>query len=257
MRSVIRVLCMMGVVLIGLSFGGGKVAAAQGAYNAKWIIKTYAENGQLHVLWEVTVWEVGQPSNTNQSVTKLACAVAPSVNIQFDHIEFAGNGAIHCSVPSFQAEVLNLSHGQLYLPAEIQSQDIYAEADFSFIDTTLGGLRTLFTHPDFNYAVGHSANTTAEARIGMQQLQIGPSFSTDSSYYLTDDMFQQLGIYQTLTSFLHMKDGNVISVVPWNQSFPVTTGPVTICIGCGPNGFFVGELWYGEFDPGCVNTCGM
>ncbi|MEM7111421.1 MAG: hypothetical protein AAF614_03255 [Chloroflexota bacterium] len=256
------------VVLVGLlvSFGGGKTAVAQDNHLAeesdtKWIIYTYVDQGQLRVDWQVVVYELLQGNwLITQSTTELQCAVDHGIQILDQHIAFDGSGGIHCQVPSFAEEVYDLSEGEISLPAYISATGVYAIANVAIPDSLNSAqLLPVFKSSNLTYDIDVVA---PNLHLAEQRLGFNISHETVSQFTYpvnavanAGNVATYLSIYQTRGYFKHWQDGNLLFQEQSNNVW-LSTGPDIICIGCNDNGdFFVGELWYGEFDPGCQKFC--
>lgn len=250
------------VVLVGLfmSFGGGETAVAQQdgvpliENDTKWLVRVYVVKGELFVEWEVTIFELINGSWVSaQSTTRLNCLVDNSVEIGESHINFNGKGGIQCYVPSFAEEVYNLSEGWITLPEEMPARGIYAEVDVVIADSLDAGQKmTLFESKDITYGmtIGNPINAQAS-----QSLSLNGGYETTSDFTYPSLLTTSLGIYQQQAKFNHYQDGTLLFQEPSINTY-VSTGDGWICIGCDKHGNnFVGELWYGELDPGCQKFC--
>ncbi|MCB9430648.1 MAG: hypothetical protein H6668_01575 [Ardenticatenaceae bacterium] len=120
---------------------------------------------------------------------------------------------------------------------------------------------SLFSHPNFHYDTviyglpGDSGSDTSP--LGEQRIIGGQTLMTTSEITPMPTL-TTLGIYQQpANSFLHLQDGLQRNETTMGNNFLISTGATVICIGCGPTGCFIGDLWYGEFDPGCTGICGI
>ena len=216
MKQLYRVCLIVIVVLTGLSMGGGETAvfaqiSPQNYFTgANWVITVAVENGQPQFTWRVYVWIPGEIGVRLQ--TTLNCTIDPSVTIHNDHLNFAGNGAIHCPIPSFAADVAQLTGGKLVLPPQIAPSNLFVEADLDLMSPTNNQQNmSVFSHPDFHYdTVIHEQTGVVGAglpAIGEQRIVSGQTIMTTSKIAVTPAT-TTLGIFkQNDGSFLHLQDG--------------------------------------------------
>lgn len=261
MKQLYRLCLMMAVLAMGL--GGEETAVFAKANHFtgfQWVITVTIDQGEPTFLWNVFVWEFNNIGAILQR--PLDCDIDPSVVIHNDHLTFNGNGGIYCRIPSFAADVAQLTNGKVHLPPYTAPDILYVEADVTLpAPTFTTQAMSLFSHPDFRYdTVVYSpldANGAGALGSGEQRIVGGTTLMTIS----------QISTQPTATTlridkhgsqdYVHTQDGAVINGFTVGDKFLVGTGAATICIGCGPTGYFIGDLWYGEFDPGCTGICGI
>ena len=123
-------------ILLGLLLGLFSLcssAEANTADTAKWYVHAHVDNGHLKVEYIVEVGYVsGYPQQwnmTNRSVTELKCFQQGNPQIIGNSLYLDGNSLIKCAVPSFKAEVHNLSSGLINLEPYLTTQSILSIVD--------------------------------------------------------------------------------------------------------------------------------
>ena len=116
-----------------------------------------------------------------------------------------------------------------------------------------GQSMSLFDSKDISYEITVTDPILMKA---IQTLRLSNGYQTTSHFTYPALATTDLGIFQVQTKFNHWQDGTLLLQDPSSTGAISTDGGV-ICIGCDKHSNnFVGELWYGEFDPGCQKFWG-
>lgn len=263
MKHLYRLFLIVVVLGFGLCMGGGETAVFAlpgGSTGFQWVITVTIEKGQPNFIWNVYAWESSDLEGHLQ--TPLDCTIDPGVVIHQDHLSFNGSGAIHCPIPSFADDVAQLTNGAVRLPPYIVPEHLYVEANVTLPAPTANThAMSLFSHPDFRYdtvvyGLANPNGMGGDRGVGEQSVVGGTTMVTTSQISVLPTT--TLGIYKQGTDdYEHKQDGVLLDDITIDDKFLVGTGATMICIGCGPTGYFMGNLWYGEFDPGCTGICGI
>ncbi|MCA9994185.1 MAG: hypothetical protein KDE56_00475 [Anaerolineales bacterium] len=264
MKQLYRVCLMMVMVLVGLSVGGEETAVfaqTNPPLSASWVVRVSVENWEPQIIWQVVVKNLEDDSLFAQSEQPLQCEFGGGVTIHQDHLSFNGQRPpIWCKLPSFAEEVARLTNKMLILPDEEKVNGTLINAEMSLTPSSLQQKQmSLFSHvgSNFHYDI-HLLPNGDFFPANARQVFAGEDFFTRSSV-IFDAPQAQTTLKITLDSFgfTHFQNDEIVGADSSANSFLLNTQATTICIGCGPAGYFTGVLWYGEFDPGCTGICGL
>ena len=261
-RSVLVAFFIVCTAIVTLFVFPQSTAAQTEPIWARWFIEVEFEDSKMLAQMTVEIGHEdrsGNPVIDESIVNNIHCQEYGSVPIFGDVAEFDGSSYFHCTIPSFQDQVYELTGGKITLEDSCTCKVADTLVDFSFSSTSDNAL---FYMPELQFSAPYQAGPyfdKANYQLYVNgELAVSEEF-TPSKYVSQGSgaFIETAGVYTPKFLYGTLNLGSTPETITTQLEIP--TNETEFLIGLNPKtgAGLAGNLRYLYVDPGCIGHGGI